>query len=136
MKVGLIGYSGQKFDQEKALEHISEAFNIVEDLFGDDGHMLVSGLTDIGIPWLGYREADMRGWCLVGVACAKAKDYPCYHVHKEIIIGDNWGDESTTFINMLDVIIRVGGGKQSQQEIEMARSLGIMTIEYELESIS
>jgi hypothetical protein len=153
MRVGLVGYSKQKFDQSKALELVSEAFDVVENLheqtegsqeflkfhFGEVRvtHTLVSGLTDIGITAIGYREAQSRGagWYLVGVACKKAKGYPCFPVHREIIVGDNWGDESTTFINSIDVLIRIGGGEQSKREIAMARALEILTIEYELEAI-
>jgi hypothetical protein len=136
MRVGLVGYSSQKFDQSKALEYISEAFDVVEELFGSDGHILISGLTDVGIPWIGYREADRRDWYLIGVACARAKDYPCYHVHKEVITGDNWGDESEKFLDSIDILIRIGGGKQSKREVAMAREREILTIEYDLEAIN
>jgi hypothetical protein len=136
MRVGLVGYSAQKFDQSKALEYISEAFNVIEELYGSDGHTLISGLTDVGIPWIGYMEAERRGWHLVGIACRKAANYECYPVHERFYIGDNWGDESTKFINSIDVLIRIGGGDQSKREVAMARALEILTIEYELEAVN
>ncbi len=135
MKVGLVGYSKQKFDSRAAWDYIHEAFDVVRQVCESDNYTLVSGLTNIGIPALGYAIADLAGWRLIGVACAKAKDYDCYPVHQEIIVGENWGDESTTFINMLDVLIRIGGGEQSKREVAMARALDIMVIEYELEAL-
>lgn len=133
MRVGLVGYSKQKFDESEALACIKQAFDYLEES-GDYKYALVSGLTDLGIPGIGYREADRRGWYLIGVACHKAKEYNCYPVHKEIFVGNNWGDESERFINEIDILIRVGGGEQSLAEVAMAHERGIMTMEFDLEA--
>jgi hypothetical protein len=135
MRVGLVGYSAQKFDQSKALEYISEAFDVVEELFGAEApHNLVSGLTNLGIPRIGYMEAERRGWHLVGIACIKAADHDCYPVHKIELVGRNWGDESETFLDSIDVLICIGGGEQSKREVALAREREILTIEYDLEA--
>ena len=130
--VGVVGFSGRKFDTEKAKQYIKEAF---DNLDQSKEIYIVSGLTALGIPLLAYQEAVKRNWKTVGVACKLAKDYEVFSVDIEKIVGENWGDESQTFLDMLDCIIRVGGGKQSFDEIKKAKEMGIETIEYELEEL-
>lgn len=59
---------------------------------------LVSGLTNMGIPKLAYEIADKKGWTTVGFSAEEAKEYECYDVDKEIIVGKKFGDESEEFI--------------------------------------
>ena len=115
MKIGVIGYSGQKFDEEKAKELIKQGLEQVGAKVGD---WLVSGLTNLGIPKLAYKIATNIGMGTVGIACELAKDYDLFPVDIKIIKGDNWGDESETFLNYIDCLIKVGGGKQSEEEFE------------------
>jgi hypothetical protein len=49
-----------------------------------------------------------------------------------IIVGDNWGDESKTFLDSIDMLVRVGGGKQSLEECNEAKKQGIKVVEYDL----
>ena len=133
--IGVVGYSGQKFDEGDAIRLIADAFNEAVDRipFKKLPYKVISGLTDLGIPGLAYREAALRGWITVGVACKKAEDYPCYPVDESHIVGEEWGDESKTFLGMLDILIRVGGGKQSLAEVEEAKKItGLIVIEREL----
>ena len=132
MRIGVVGYSAQKFDVYTAAKFISQVFDIIG---MKSIPKVVSGLTDMGIPRLAYREAISRDWKTVGIACSKAYNYDCYPVDKEIIVGDNWGDESQMFIDYIDVLVRIGGGKQSLKEVEMAKAAGKPVIEYELEAI-
>lgn len=135
MRVGLVGYSKQKFNEHEALACIKQAFDYLEENANHGNqNVLVSGLTDLGIPGIGYREADSRGWKLVGVACEKAKNYCCYPVDKEVFVGHNWGDESERFLDEIDILVRVGGGKQSLAEVAMAHERGIMTLQFDLEA--
>ena len=113
MKIGVIGYSPQKFDESKAKKLILQG---MEEMGFQDTDSIVSGLTNIGIPKIAYQLAKEHGLETVGIACKLATDYECYPVDKKIIIGDVWGDESQTFLNYIDVLIKVGGGKQSEQE--------------------
>ncbi len=115
MKIGIIGYSAKKFDKKLAEKLIIEGLNKFKAKEGDE---LVSGLTDLGIPGLAYRIGKKRNMKLIGIACKKAhdEDSVCYPVDKEIIVGDNWGDESKTFLKYIDMLIKVGGGKQSIEE--------------------
>ncbi len=132
--VGIVGYSARKFDKKKALGFLREAFDELRRKHGKNV-MIVSGLTDLGIPALAYREAVKRGWKTSGIACVKAEKYDIFDVDEKIIVGKEWGDESQTFIDSIDQLIRIGGGKQSLKETKIAASQGLPTREYELEEL-
>jgi len=122
INIGVVGYSSGDFDDKIAKALMAIALDIVEEKHPDEEYTLVSGLTDIGIPAIAYRMADKRGWNTMGIACEKAHEYSCYDVDEKIIEGENWGDESETFLDNIDVFVRVGGGKQSLEETEKAKS--------------
>ena len=132
INIGVVGYSDKKFDTDIAKALLVIALDIVEKDHEDDEYMLVSGLTDLGIPGLAYEMASKRGYKTMGVACEKAKDYDCYDVDEEIIEGKEWGDESKTFLSKLDVLIRIGGGDQSMEEVATAKGMKIPVYEYDL----
>ncbi|HEX6462721.1 MAG TPA: hypothetical protein VFZ58_05665 [Candidatus Saccharimonadales bacterium] len=98
LKIGVVGYCPPTvFDEDEARQLLHEALN---EVIAGYPHVtevwIVSGLTDVGIPALAYREARARGWWTMGVACAKAHDYRCFQTEKNKIVGQNWGDESET----------------------------------------
>lgn len=134
MNVGIIGFSGKKFDSEKATSIIKKEFDKLYSIHGPYIN-IVSGYTDLGIPAIAYREARKVGFHTVGVACKKANEYTTYPCDSVYIHGDNWGDESKIFLDMLDILIRVGGGSQSFKEVELAKEKNIEIIEYDLEEI-
>lgn len=135
MKVGVVGYSGRKFDIEKAKMLIDQAFDQLSALFPN--MTIVSGLTDLGIPALAYREAVSRGFKTVGIACEKAKNHKCFNCDEVIIEGKEWGDESQKFLESINILIRIGGGKQSLEEVAKAKKppFSMPVMEYELEEI-
>jgi len=132
IKIGVVGYSAQKFDEPEAVRMLREAYDTIDSQYAGKSKAVVSGLTDLGIPALAYREAVSRDWRTVGVACSKAKDYDCFPVDEEQIVGNEWGDESPTFLKSLDVLVRVGGGKQSMRETAEFRESGRPVFEYDL----
>ena len=101
MFIGIVGYSGTKFDQSKGQSLVVEAFDDLETRFGKD-LTIVSGLTMLGIPAMAYKEASKRGFKTVGIACKKAKNYECFECDEIIIVGNKWGDESETFLNKIN----------------------------------
>lgn len=133
-KIGVVGYSDKKFDIKKAKKFIKEGFDELEKKHKNIE--IVSGLTNLGIPKLAYEEAVNRGYRTVGIACKKSKDFECFNCDEEIIIGDEWGDESDKFINYIDVLLRIGGGKQSKKETKMVKDMGKKVVEFELEEIT
>lgn len=93
---------------------------------------IVSGYTDYGIPALCYSVADLLfssrqydglQYTKVGFAPKCSLIDRLCKVDKEIIVGENYGDESTKFIDYIDVLIQIGGGKQSIQEAKMFKAL-------------
>jgi hypothetical protein len=129
MRIGVVGYSAQKFDVAKARELLNEAFDMCRD---DKTDWVVSGLTDLGIPAVAYRIAEENGMNTMGIACVKAKKHECFPCDRVHIQGNNWGDESEMFLAAIDVLIRVGGGPQSFAEVARAKELGIWVIEKDL----
>ena len=113
-RIGIVGYSGTAFDIAKATRILRDVLSLRALHHAECA--LVTGLTDLGIPGLAYREADKLGMVLVGIACKQAQEYDCYECHEVIIVGDDWGDESETFLANIDELIKVGGGTQSIAE--------------------
>lgn len=133
--VGVVGYSDKKFDKEKARKYISNFFDNLKKVLeeAEKEVVIVSGLTSLGIPLIAYEEADKRGWKTVGIACEKANEFSFYDVDEKVIEGKDWGDESKTFLDSIQILLRVGGGKQSKEETKLAKELGKKVYEYELE---
>jgi hypothetical protein len=130
--IGVVGYSGNKdYNHDKALTFIQKSFNILEVFQRDKRIELVSGWTNLGIPKQAYEEAAKRRWRTVGIACEKAYEYERFPVDRVEVVGKEWGEESSTFLNSIDVLLRIGGGKQSQAETEEAIKRGIQVFEYD-----
>ena len=131
IKIGFAGFSQQVFDRKKAINIITHIFDYLLDKYGT--FEVVSGLTDYGIPSLVYAEGTYRDMRLIGIACSRANDDDCekFPVDDEIIVGDSWGDESDTFIDYIDVFVRIGGGPQTKAEEKMAKEKGIPTFAFE-----
>lgn len=130
MKIGVVGYSSGSFDTRVAALMVE--IGIIQLLYDDlvknktnfsKETTIVSGLTNVGIPKLAYEIAAKHDWSTVGIACELAKGFDCYPVDEEIIVGEEWGDESQTFINYIDCLIRVGGGEQSLEEVALFKAL-------------
>lgn len=133
--IGVVGYSSSNFNETIAKALMAIAFDIVEENYKDKEYRLISGLTDIGIPAIAYRLAKKRGWTTVGLSAKEAKEYDCFPVDEEIIVGEKFGDESKKFLDSIDVLIRIGGGKQSIKETEMAKGKRIQVYEFDLPEI-
>lgn len=136
IRVGLVGYSAGKFDENRAARLIELAFDAIDKFFPNNkAFALVSGLTNVGIPALGYKEAVRRDWKTVGIACARAKEYECFPVDEEFIVGEEWGDESDTFLENIDCLVRIGGGEQANYEAHRFKQMYAdgFCIEFELE---
>jgi len=127
MKVGIIGYSNQSFNKQKAREEIKRIYDELEDKHNNIS--IVSGYTNLGIPKIAYEEATEKGWETVGIACKKASNYETYPVDKFVIVGEDWGDESELFLNSIDILVKIGGGKQSDEECRKAKEKNIIIYE-------
>ena len=130
IKIGFIGYSPQKFDKEKATKILIKIFKELEDKYLTAE--IVSGLTNMGIPGMVYKIAKREDYKTTGIACSRANSYVCFPVDKKIIVGNNWGDESDTFLEYIDILYKIGGGHQSDIEFQKAKEMNIPTYEYKL----
>lgn len=136
LSVGVMGYSDKKFDKEKALMHLQQAFDQIATLITPEITVeIVSGYTNLGIPALAYAEAVRRHWTTVGIACAKAKEFELFPCDEILIIGENWGNESPAFLERCDTFIRIGGGKHTMEETALAKAMGKSVKEYDLEEL-
>ena len=132
-KVGVVGYSDDKvFNQDIAKALLAIALDIVEEDFGDKEYSLVSGCSNMGVHKLAYELADKREWETVCFSAEEVKQYDCYDTDKEIYFGEKFGDESEEFIKYIDCLVRIGAGKQSLDETEMAKEADVPVYEYDL----
>ena len=90
---------------------------------------IISGLTDYGIPALTYciceSMALRKDYQIETVGFApkcSLTDNIC-KVDKQIIVGENYGDESEEFVKYIDILIKVGGGLQSIKEAKLFKQL-------------
>jgi hypothetical protein len=120
------------FDEDAAKRAIVEAYDAIANEYPDRQITIVSGLTNVGILALAYAEAAKRGWRTVGITSKKALTYDCFPVDESQIVGEDWGDESPTFVACIDVIIRIGGGKQSHAEVALIKEAGKPVYEYDI----
>ncbi|KAJ4463006.1 putative Cell division control protein 31 [Paratrimastix pyriformis] len=124
MRIGVVGFSQPDFDHGEAREKLKK---IIEEIIRGlpPGEIeIVSGLTASGVPLIAYQIARELGLRTAGVAPSAALTHPygCFPVDRKEIVGDTFGDESETFINQIDILVRVGGGMQSYREVELFRS--------------
>jgi hypothetical protein len=121
VKVGVVGFSGTPFDEAHARQALREILSLFQ---GQQEVEIVSGWSNIGIPRIAYEEAEKLGiGRLVGLAPRAVRAQPCglYSVHKEMLVGETFGDESQTLVDYCDVMVRVGGGPQAFREVAMFR---------------
>lgn len=140
-KIGFVGYSDEnKYDEQKAKDIISVIFDKIMQKYCQDPNgepiAIVSGATNQGIPRLVYEQADAynakygKWFMTIGISAKEAYTcqlYPCDNI---IAYGEKFGDESKMFIQYIDELYKIGGGRQSQHEFDMARAKNIPTTEY------
>jgi hypothetical protein len=133
--IGIVGYADRKFDTERALCILNKIFAEIKRGYGGKEVVIVSGATMCGIHKLLYPMATGLGYRTEGVMCSKGYEWDLYPVDELFVVGDSWGEESDFFTDRIDVLYRIGGGKQSLKECQLAKSKGKKTIEYELEEL-
>ena len=136
LRVGVCGYCPPtKFDESEALRMVRAAYDSVVKEYPERTIQIVSGLTNVGVLALAYAEAARRGWHTVGITSSRALEHPLYPCDEQLIVGTEWGAESPTFVATIDLLIRVGGGKQSHSEVKLVRTSGRPVIEYDLPAL-
>ncbi len=133
--IGVVGFSGQWSDQkieaDPSLRSDAEAGAAVLREFLTQakqrhGSRLVvsSGATMEGVPKIIYSLCEELGIEAMGVTSAKAYDYALGKMRYLIVEGEDWGQESATFLRTSDEIIMMGGGGQAKREAIAASTEG------------
>jgi len=142
LKVGIVGYSGQKFDVAKAERLLRIEFDdlIQSFSFEPEDVEIVSGYTNIGVPEIAFRLAKEYGFTTRAIANQKDLQ-PKYNGQRAsvncVVLNDEWverGQESAYFIEHCHMFIQIGGGKQSFAEMEEAVRQGKKVIYHPLEA--
>lgn len=122
MKIGIVGFSSKHIDEGLGAQLLEQEISKIVSLHTSEHHVeIVTGLTNIGIPKLAYQIADKRCFIKVGISAQQAYQVKCgvYPVDRVIIVGEVFGDESQTFVDYIEYLVRVGGGKQSAHEVAL-----------------
>lgn len=145
LKIGVVGYSRANINEPKARALLQSCFmKFIAQAHAERLEIeVVSGLTNAGVPKVAYELATQWRLKTVGISAREAveADSGVFPVRKQMLIGETYGDESAYFIQYIDCLARVGGGKQSLHEVEMFKEklnhdpqlLSQWLIEHELE---
>src|SRR4030042_217595 len=105
----------------------TEDFNLDDDIEADyitNGRhstiRVISGGTIFGISKIAYDVSSDRGYATMAIVPEQARSYHLYDVDDIVWVGEKFGEESETFVDMLDVLVKIGGGDQSNNEAKMA----------------
>lgn len=125
IKYGIVGFSRNQFDQETARQILEKLFRQIQEKHKEKEIEIVSGYTNTGVPKIAYELADAFGFTTVGFSAeqALAVKSGVYPVAKVMLFGKKFGDESEAFVQYIDALIRVGGGKQSRREVTLFKEL-------------
>lgn len=141
MKIGITGFSRNQFDKIESRKILRNVFEILSKKHSGKEVKIVSGYTNSGIPKIAYELADEFGFTTVGYSARQALNVRSgvYSVKEVILIGEKFGEESESFVEYIDGLIRVGGGSQSRKEVELfkakniGRPIGALLKEYEVD---
>lgn len=133
--VGVAGYSGQwapaklaadpnlKVLADAAVSALSEQLKALKSKYGEK-LIISSGATMEGVPKIIYDLCVEQGVPAIGVACAKAFKYPLATMKYLVVEGQEWGEESASFISLADELVVLGGGGQAKREMIAAGQQG------------
>jgi hypothetical protein len=122
-KIGIIGSLKPTFDIEDAKEKIKESLDLIFSYHKNKIYKIVSVMTNEGIPKLAYDIGKEYSFTTIGYAsnAIYRGKYGVYQVDEVNIVGKKYGDECNELINNIDCLIRIGGGYQSNYEVELFR---------------
>jgi hypothetical protein len=142
--IGVVGYSGQKFDVAEAERLLRIEFDDLLQSFPFEPYEVevVSGYTNIGIPEIAFRLAKEYGFTTRAIANQKDLQPKYNGQHPDVncvVLNDEWverGQESEYFVKYCHMFVQIGGGKQSFAEMEEAARQGKKVIYHPLEAIN
>lgn len=135
--IGVIGQSSQSSTyEEEVWDKVSTELSRIG--HGKDDVMVLGGLTDTpSAHRAAYMIARRKGWKVGGIACEKAKKVKWFPMNQDgdvlKITGKHWGDEMEEFLSRVDILVRVGGGKQAAEDVAKAYDKNIPVVEVDLD---
>ena len=132
--VGFCGYSNEGDINKGTHELVAETLTTLAMECDVAGYriMAVGGYTNSGINRILRQVCTDLNIPLAGITSGKCYDYPCWDsVDYLKVVGDNWGDESANFVDALDILVRIDGGKQSYAECDLAVANDKITLQYD-----
>eukprot|EP00698_Gefionella_okellyi_P004719 TRINITY_DN14315_c0_g1_i1.p1 TRINITY_DN14315_c0_g1~~TRINITY_DN14315_c0_g1_i1.p1 ORF type:complete len:180 (-),score=39.06 TRINITY_DN14315_c0_g1_i1:76-615(-) len=119
LRIGVVGFSSSAFDQAAARTKLLRYLPQLAANLPPAEVEIVSGWTNTGVPKIAYEVSDTFGYVTVGLAPQQVKRFKggLYKVQRQMMVGDRYGDESQYFVDYIDVLLRVGGGPQSRDEV-------------------
>ena len=120
-KIGIIGSLKPTFDIDDAKEKIKESLDLIISYHKNKTYKIVSVMTNEGIPKLAYDIGNEYAFSTIGYAsnAIYRGKYGVYPVDEVNIVGKQYGDECEDLIKNIDCLIRIGGGYQSNYEVEL-----------------
>jgi hypothetical protein len=79
--------------------------------------VMASGATNEGVLRLAYEVSAFLNIMAMGIAPDQALDYPLGQMDYMLPFGRSFGDESPVFVRMIDELLVLGGGAQSEREV-------------------
>ena len=136
LNVGVVGFTEKDFDEVEAKVSLENIFDDIEADYITNGRhstiRVISGGTIFGISKIAYDVSSDRGYATMAIVPEQARSYHLYDVDDIVWVGEKFGEESETFVDMLDVLVKIGGGDQSNNEAKMADERDIPVMEYDL----
>lgn len=126
--LGIVGTSKNVISKPNARKELISAINEIKEQIGEKEIVIVSGGGLV--PYIAFDYAKHNDWKCIQVVC------PRVGIREEvqrIEIGNTFGDESETFLKMIDGLIRIGGGPQSHNEMSQFKILKPKAITIEKE---
>lgn len=93
-----------------------------------NGPMCYNGPNGETWPQVLCRTCSGTGWVVEVGYCI----YPDHYPPEPMLKKRETFSETETFLNNIDVLIRVGGGKPSMEEVEKAKEMKLQVFEYDL----
>lgn len=85
---------------------------------------LTSGGTRYGGVWEAYEVAAAKGIKTNGLMCGQGLALPWANADRVVYVGDEWGDESSRFKYISNILLAFSGGPQTKQEIKESAQAG------------
>ncbi len=118
VRVGVVGFSDDALIEspEVVKAYLRQG---IKDLDLDGKRLeIVSGTTNMGVPKICYEEAKKLGYKTIGITAEEGREYDLFPVDGAFWIGKKFGDETEFFLEYIDCLIKIGGGKQSIKEFK------------------